>query len=337
MEPKVPLKKLESGIFQGIPESDVSKKFVPARLMRTMRLDSEEAIKNQNETTVSIAIAEEKKKSALSKKTAEINLEAGFLPPAPKPIGRIVVVIVILFIIALLVLAYIFVLPKFDAIKLPSFSFPSFTSNSSTTAPFATTTTELIAPSSIPIIPAQSEKQFNITGQTQAQVFAGVIDELKQGMSSDSIKYLYFVEKSGDILNPISANRLITLSGISTPEILTRSLEKSFMAGFWGEKNGMSIPFMILKVSGNETGIAGMLEWEAMLPRFFDTVFGAKIESSLASAVKFRDIVVLGKDARVMDSSSSASVVYSFANANTIVIATSKPALEKLLPLAGKN
>lgn len=336
MEPIVPHKKLESGVFQGRPEIPDSKKVAPPRLIRTMKLDMAEAVKNQNETVVSIAIAEEKKK-AVARAEGMTATQTGpeNLTPAPKPVGRIVVIFVILLIALLLGLAYVFVLPKLGAIKLPDITIPSFGKPVDTTT--ATTTDVVVLPLASSLIRAQTEKRFSITNQTRTQVFNEILIEMRQGLPSGSIKNLYFTEGNADLLREISSNRLFIFADVSAPEILTRSLEKPFMMGFWGEQNGDATPFLILKVSGNDTGFAGMLEWEANLPRFFDTIFGTSIEVGITSKIKFKDIVVLGKDARTIDTPFGGSVSYAFANQNTIVIAGSKTSLEALLPLASKN
>ena len=66
MDPLVPNKKFEPGIYQGVPGAPKQVSIPkPPRLIRTMKLDMEEAIKEQHETSVSIAIAEEKKQAEI--------------------------------------------------------------------------------------------------------------------------------------------------------------------------------------------------------------------------------------------------------------------------------
>lgn len=340
MEPIVPHNKLESGVFQGTP--DIAKKEKNSessapRIMRTMKSDADEAIKRQNETSVSIAVAEQKKQEKMRAESTATKqqTQGGPLSPAPKPIGRVIVVIVLLIIITALGLAYVFVLPKLGAIQLPKISIPSFGKPAPAT-PTATTTEPVLslAPS---LIPTQSEKRFNITNQTRTQVLADITAEMKLETPSGSVKNLYFTEGSDASSIAIPASRLLSFAGISAPEILTRSLEKTFMAGFLGENNGNSTPFVILKVSSYETGLAGMLEWETTVPRSFDSIFGTKTVGTATSTARFRDIVVLGKDARSTNVVAGDTLSYVFANQNTIVIAGSKTALETLIPIAGKN
>lgn len=336
MEPIMLRKKFEPGVFQGTPEDFDSKEVAPPRLIRTMRSDVANAIKNQNETSVSIAIAEEKKKAVARAGAVPTEEQLENLPPAPKPHGRTVVIMIVLLVIVALGTAYVFVLPKLGAIKLPTISIPAFPSLSKPRATGTTaTTTELTMQLATSIIPAQTEKLFNISTQKREQILAGVADEMKQGVSSNAIKNLYF-EEGATAPIAISANRLFIFADIGAPEILTRSLEKPFMVGLWGEETWGATPFVILKVSGYDTGFAGMLEWEKTLPDFFGSLFGSKINGK-TSATKFHDIVVLGKDARALDLPFGGAIAYAFANQDTIVMAGSVKALETLLPLASKN
>lgn len=339
MNEHIPSRPLEPGVYQGTPENFVSKKAVTPRLLRTMKIDIAEAIKNQNETSVSIAIAEDKKKraKAQAETLAAKQTEGADVPPAPKPRGRFIVVIVVILVMIALGLAYAFVLPRITAIKLPSISLPSlptFGTPADTPTNGGVTPSVTLAPS---LVPAQLEKQLNITSQTRTQVFAELNTESKTQIPSGSIKNLYITEDVQGVSVAISPNRLIAFTGVSVPEILTRSLEKQFMAGFWGEENGAPTPFMVLKVSSKETGLAGMLDWESTLPRFFDTVFSTNIMVEKPTTVKFRDIVMLGKDVRAFGLSSGSTLVYTFVNQNTILIAGSRTALEALVPLAVKN
>ena len=120
------------------------------------------------------------------------------------------------------------------------------------------------------------------------------------------------------------------LTGIATPEILTRSLETQFMVGFIGANN-TSVPFFVLNVSGHDTGLIGMYEWEQKMPKFFDAVFGMTMGTQMQSATKFRDIVVLGRDARVLELSPDTGIAYMFANPQTIIVTTNKKVLQELV------
>lgn len=331
--PIVPSKKLEPGIYQGTPKPTQSEnpKQTASRLIRTMNNDAAEAIRVQNETAVSIAMAEQKKAERALAAANKEKLPENTIP-APKRISRIFIIAGLLLIIAIVALAYTFLLPKLQNVRiLPT---PNTTENIPVTpAPMETKTPVTLAPS---LVVAQSEKRFDITKETLAQISSSISEEQKFGTPASSIKNLYFTESATSGDTSIATARLLDFAGIKAPEIIVRSLEKAFMAGFVGEGNGGAVPFFIFKVSGHETGVAGLLEWEVNLPGLFSAIFGTQTNQGFIPNIKFRDIVVSGKDARVLNVSPSVTITYAFANLNTIVITQSISALETLLPLAAK-
>lgn len=325
-------KKLEPGVFQGTPDSPDKKVAITPRVIRTMKSDASEAIRDQEETTVSIALAEQKKNARLQAEAQTAKAaQPETTPVAPKPIGRIVIVFIILIIIGLLGLAYVFVLPKVKAIQLPKITIPSFGSSKNTQ--IATTTIPAVAPLMPSLITADTEMQFNINKVSSSEAFSKIKQDLKQELAIGFVKNIYFSEVSAGTSLSISANRLVMYANVKTPDILTRSLEKSFMVGFLGQPGNIATPFLIFKVSSNDTGLAGMLEWETTLPHFFDTIFGTNTEGGVSSTVKFRDVIVSGKDARSITNSLGKSLMYAFANPTTIVIADNQATLEALLSL----
>jgi len=337
MEQTNPTKKLEPGIFQGTPidsSKPVNEDPWTARAIRTMKSDADETIKRQHETSVSIAIAEEKKVALAREKTPYTGQEQPAEMPLLKTrINRIFIVIGLVFIIAAIVLAYIFVLPKFKK-SSPTIGGAALDTPSNTSEKQSTSIVEPLAQS---IIPAQFEKRFNTTKETPTGLISAINTERKQGTSAGSIKNLYFTEETISGIAEISAVQFFTFVNIQAPEIITRSMEKPFMVGFFGENNGGATPFIIFNVSGYDTGLAGMLEWEDNIPKIFADLFETSLTKSELAPSKFHDIVISGKDARVLEITPSTTVAYAFATPTTIVITESIAALETLLPLAAKK
>lgn len=334
MEQTAANKKLEPGIYRGTPESPNQKKTPSQRVVRTMQNDAEEAIKTQNETAVSIALSEEKKRvEQQAKLLIAKQIQNETVGSEPKRVGRVFIILIFILIIIAATFAFIFVLPKIKNFTLP-------TTAPAVDEPAKTITTiqenpkaEPLAPS---IIPAQSEKRFNIANEAPEKIFSEISNERKHGISASALKNFYIYEDGGTGANAVSVNRFISFANIPVPEILVHSLEKQFMIGFFGESNGGTAPFIILKVSDYEIGLAGILEWEKDLPRFFDTVFGTNIMNGVTT-IKFNDVVVGGNDARHLSVVFGNTVAYAFVNKNILVIASSLTSLKELLPLAGKN
>lgn len=302
-----------------------------ANEIRTMKTDIADAIKGQNETLVSIALAEKRQKEeALKREDLAREQEAQIQKEeAPKRRGRIfLVATVFIFIIIILSAGWAsfkFLLPKLNAVKLPSFSIPK--RNPPPVEQLLPIVAEkpviTLAPS---LIPAQSEKELDTSKSPLEHIFALIAVERTAGLASGNIENLYFNNET----RSLSANEFLAFAGVGAPEILTRSLEDPFMAGLFGEE-GEATPFLILKVSSYETGLAGMLAWEKNIPSLLTTMFGTKIEAETIKKSAFHNIVVLGRDARLFGADPRQSVAYAFADANTIVIAGSQNALGKIM------
>ena len=308
--------------------------------IRTMKGDVALAVERQKETLVSIALAEEKKKEARRKELLIAAEErAQHQESAPKPRRRIFIILSLLFIITLGVLGYFFVLPKLGDLSLPGFS-----TKANTPEPVMPTTPTITPPTILTsaLIPTQSEVIFSLKKETSAHIFSTINSERLAGDISYEIKNIIITDEIQNAdgstkTTPISANRLITLAGITLPEILARSLQSTHMAGFIAEPNStLPTPFLIFKVSGYATALAGMLEWEQKLPTLFDTVFGTNITAGLSPKTKTRDVVLLGRDSRVLEITPNVGIAYMFADPSTLVITGSRTSLEKIVTALGQ-
>ena len=318
--------------------SDIQKTSTPTTsTIRTMKGDVALAIQRQQETLVSIALAEEKKKQAqkeaalraAQEKMAEESL-------APKSRGRMFLVLVFIMIIALGVLGYYVALPR-----LASFKFSSISENPVPT-PATPLIPEVAAPARIvltpALIPTQAETTFSLKQESPAHIFDAIKSERFASDITWEVKNFIITDETSTLgvtkTTPISFNRLTLLAGTTMPEILTRSLQNTMMIGLLNEKSSsVPTPFIIVKVSNYSTALAGMLQWEGKLPSLFDAVFGTNISAGLNPKTKTRDVVILGHDSRVLEITPNVGAAYTFANESTLVIAGSRTALEKIIPL----
>lgn len=325
--------KLQSGVYQGTPETAAASTPTPtSSRIRTMKSDVSEAIKTQHETSVSIALAEEKKKEALRKQLLSEKIEQPQAPQrAARPVARVFFAGIILLCFAGLGLAYVFVVPKLGNITIPNIniSLPDFKKS-------AKTETEQKAAPIIPladsIIPAQSEKRITLTNKTPLQLLVGIKEEGDLGITSGTIKNVYLTEKNEDgIESPITANRLIAFSKIVAPEEILRTIEAPFMVGYYGEQNGEATPFLLLTITDSDTGIVAMLAWEEKLLVFLTTFTEWGSSSSRQLTSKFSDVVINKKDAREATTAAGQTILYTFPSENTILITGSRTAMSALL------
>ena len=311
-----------------------------AQPMRTMKSDMARAIEEKNESLVSIALAEQRKKAAQVEAQRMQEKEKASVqdasPVAPRPHGRLFLVVVLAVLVGAvgtLGVLFVRVLPSLK-IQIPDISLPNFG------GPDNLPTADNLSPVAVPIIltpsliPAQAEKKIDITGKSAELIFAEIIDEHSLGAEKGMVKNIYFTEEvkgaEGDMISQtISSRRLLGLLDFRVPEMLTRALEDDFMVGFLGEENATT-PFLVLKVSTYDGGLAGILLWEKKLPYFFDMVFGRMTSATSSPQIVFRDAIIVGRDARVGEIGSVKGISYVFVDENTLLIAGSQSALEEI-------
>lgn len=298
--------------------------------LRTMKDDMADAIKRQNETLVTITLAEEKQR-AERRKVEELALQKSSVAtpkPTPKRIGRFVVIVVLVVVLIGLGFAIKILWPKLQS---------AFTAATTKTPKTETKTKDIspvsskrLAPS---LLPADSELRIIGTKEGLTQTAARIAEDQLLGIAEGTVKNLYFDNSEGQATqNPLSIRQFFLLTNISVPNLLALALENPFMVGLLGEPNSVTTPFVILKVSDKDIAVAGMLDLETSLPSLFDNIFVPR--PSLANT-KFRTTVISGKDARILEDKFGV-IAYAFADPQTIVIARSKTALEKLIALAQK-
>lgn len=326
-------------------QNEISGSFSPAvdinaKLVRTMKKDISEAVKNQNETIVTIKIKEdERDKQILQEKITEETT----LPEKTSPQKTVYETtrlkrsffIVILF-VTLLVGIYLGTL-LWKSIKpfiLSGFSTSDLLKKDN--APEKTPS--IISTSSL--IPASIEKSIAVTTDRPYAVFLTLSSEGLQPITQNTVKNIVIKEEglttnNERVLTAISLTRFFALSKMPPSGILTRSLDNPYMIGFIGT-SGTPVPFLILKTSEYETSVIGMLEWERDIPKFFDTVFGTSMELSTKN-LKFKDVVLSGHDSRVLETNTEIGVTYAFVNPTTIIITTNKNSLKELFNAIQEN
>lgn len=342
MEPNIS-SLLSSTQARGVDENRVpetgKKEDVSGFTLRTMKTDIAEAIKNQNESVVSIAIAEEKKRAAERAQVATQNKEAvtnGEIPHAPNRRGRFFIVVVLFTIAATLAAGVYFLSPLLSSLSLPSIpkslSLPSFGNPpEEEVRPFI----HVALPLAPALLPVQSEKRIEVVGNAEG-VFGKVLTERTAALEQGTVKNIYLFEKetTEDGLEEervLSAPRLFALAGVRIAGSLARALENDMMVGLWG--GAEPVPFMVLKVSRYEMALVGMIEEEKELPFLVDAVFNARFEERGGETPVFRDIIAEGRDARIAEFGGQ-TIAYAFANQETIIIAGSEEVLRALVVYA---
>lgn len=154
------------------------------------------------------------------------------------------------------------------------------------------------------------------------------------------IAHLYITEGVGDTRKLLSIGDFLKAIDIKIPGELLRNLDKSFMFGvhvFDGNE-----PFLVLKTSSYGNAFSGMLAWEETMRKDWEEIFisddidflsgATSTQTILKLGPNFKDKVVLNRDSRViLDNEEEIVFVYSFVNADTIVITTNENTLKEII------
>lgn len=199
------------------------------------------------------------------------------------------------------------------------------------------------------VIFSDGEEELEITNLSRRQILnelTAIKDRTR--LSAGDIKNIFITEtftdkeevdrkalvSSSDFLNAIDAQ---------LPASFMRSLEPIFMLGIHMSVSDGNQPFLILKTSFYENAFTGMLGWEKNIKEDLAPLFGPENFNVISnenyatstlpvSDPVFSDTVIKNKDARILkDGNGKAVLIYSFVDKDTIVMATNENTFGEIL------
>lgn len=276
-------------------------------IVRTYKSDAEEAIKMEKMSSVSIAIAEEKKKRQYEP----------IEPSADSPKSKKVLVFII---------SLFFV---FGGIGAFNFNYIKEKIN---TPPTPKKELEIKS-----IITADSSVEINLSELDKKDIGSSLSEIINTtDLNSNSIKNIYITKniiENGNKTKKIATPReFLPLLSSKIPDILFRSLSSEYMLGAHSQDGNQ--PFVILKTDSYENGFAGMLSWEKSIAGDLNAIFPRSVALSaqegttttdqiLSYEKDFEDVLVNNKDTRALrDENSDIFLIYSLPDKETIIIAS---------------
>lgn len=293
------------------------KKPVKQSIVRTFKGDAEDAVKMERLSSMSIAIAEQKKR-----------LESGLAMDiyAPSKTKKIAIIFASLF----------FLVAGIGAISFSYFQEKIYPK-----------TEKLVFKSSVQsFIITDSSAEINLNKTNSGDMVNLLTGAIRRaGIKSNSIQNIYITENNGisdkgqEIKKMIESKKFIALANFKMPNLLSRSLLPEFMLGlhYW---NGNQ-PFLILKTDSYGNAFSGMLEWEKDMKKDFDALFSlssrqsSKIASStddiFANERDFEDVFVKNKDARaIRGGNGEIFLIYDLHDKDTVIITTNTSTLAEI-------
>lgn len=187
-------------------------------------------------------------------------------------------------------------------------------------------------------IPAllQAEQQEALPLSNDRQLMLGQLRA--RADSAQTTLQIYPVLTENGANRPASASEMLATLSLRAPGSFERSIrEVTFGATAAHE------PFIILSVGSFDTAFAGMLAWETTMSSDLSPFFGETVVESFDPSARtdtqvrnafFKDTVASNKNVRLLlDEKGDDRIVYTFTDQDTILITTTRAALEELLPL----
>jgi len=154
-----------------------------------------------------------------------------------------------------------------------------------------------------------------------------------------SITQLFFQETLAGVESITTFGKMLDAFEVTAPNVLIRNIDPNFVYGIHVFEGNQ--PFLVLKTSSYGHAFAGMLDWEKTLEK---DMKGIIIPTNTASRVTasttvellkkhiFKDKVILNRDTRLIaEDSGDIIMLYSFVNADTIVITTNEDTLKEIV------
>ncbi len=189
-----------------------------------------------------------------------------------------------------------------------------------------------------PILIADSEKKFSISGLSKSQLTQTITTEKNNGrIPLSSIERILLTETNGQATSEISISNFLTLLNSKIPPELLRSFDNKFVLGFHSFKENE--PFLVLKINYYQNAFAGMLSWEKDMEEDLGPIF-IRPELALAASTTadvlnnkriFHDTVLRNFDTRALKKTDGVIILlYSFINKNTLIITTNPDTLAEV-------
>lgn len=296
-------------------DPETKPKIVLQKPIRTYESDVAEALANKKSSVMTMAIAENKRKTG----------EESISNTEPTQVGRKIFMVVLstVLIVAGLGGGYYLYLKS----------------------PLAPQTNQKTVNKIPSIISPDSQTLLSVNTAKENQLIQIISNALQNSdTSNDSVGEFILTQTNGSTTLRVMSSDFIQRLNTSMPDTLIRSLTDSWMLGVYGIED-QKLPFVILKTDFFQNAFAGMLKWESDMPDELATLLNYRDKArsedvnsttSIASFFtlrgKFEDRIILNRDVREFKNDrGELLVLYSFVDKDTLIIATSEGVLKGLI------
>ncbi|MDE2188138.1 MAG: hypothetical protein KGJ35_00210 [Patescibacteria group bacterium] len=291
------------------------------KALRTLEGDIQEAIQKKNASAASMVLSEKRVKSNVP---AETNTESQ---------GSRKKIFITIMSIALVLMglggAYVLYLYSPLSVRVP------------------TVPQQTAVPS---IFGANEQKTLDFSGLNRGGVQTAVKNVLSKVGTNTAGSILQIIPVTTDngstangkpVATIVPITDFLTMTGMSVPDILFRSLDTNWMLGVYND-NGTAAPFIVLSDNFFQNAYAGMISWEKGMPDNLSLIFPSveqPVISGTSTVAQYFDIqgtwkdgVISNKDIRLFTrQDGNELIMYSFVDPGIIVITTDSHALSEII------
>ncbi|MDB5253979.1 MAG: protein of unknown function with transrane region [Parcubacteria group bacterium] len=155
-------------------------------------------------------------------------------------------------------------------------------------------------------------------------------DSRRVETKTGSIKHFDIKTGTADNTALLPTETFLSLINSSAPKSLVRAFNPLFMLGTLGGQPSAHT-FLIIKLDSYDNAYPGMLAWEATMKEDLLPLFATTTDIALAEPT-FKDLTLQNKNVRVLRNASSTSLLlYTFFNNSVVVITDTEDTLKALL------
>jgi hypothetical protein len=197
------------------------------------------------------------------------------------------------------------------------------------------------------VITADSESKIDVSTLRDAALQSELTKSInKVDLSPKSVQTIYLTQGSGSLTHAITAADFLRLIDADTPATLVRTFDDRYAFGVQNIA-GHNEPFLVFTINSFDTAFAGMLDWESTMEDDLSFLlntspvaqnFNQSTTTDGFNHSDFRDAVIQNHDVRFLPAPGDVAaggdgvrLLYAFPNRNTLIITTSNTGFEHLL------
>jgi hypothetical protein len=189
------------------------------------------------------------------------------------------------------------------------------------------------------IVSADSKTFLNIDGKNQISIISAIKTEISKSQQEKTLKEIVLTKSTKKIISKVKAGEVLQTTGVSVPDLLSRSLGDDWMLGVYSGIGEQKSLFIITTNNFFQNTFAGLIQWEKTMPDDLKQYLysGSDVEDFTIRG-KYKDKIIKNKDVReYVADNGHISFLYSFISNDKLVITNSEDALEEIVTRLEKD